>query len=142
MENALFVMKAIAPFALLLSLGVFLAWRRLTDAHFASVANTIVFWVALPALIITEFLKPPFTQVLDTRTVGIAVGVTIGAALLGWPLSKPFCRDPLSRGPFAQGIFRSNIALISLPLVQRALPVENMPFTLALMAILIPLYNV
>ncbi|MBN8217333.1 MAG: AEC family transporter [Spirochaetes bacterium] len=141
METPLFVLQAIAPFGVLLALGFFLAARGITDEGFARVANALVFNVALPALIITEFLKTPFTKAVDLPLVGVGVGVTLAITALGLAVSMITTRNRESRGPLVQGMFRANLVVVGLPLIQRAFPEGSLGIAVALTAFLMPLYN-
>lgn len=141
METPLFVLQAIAPFAVLMALGLFLAWRGITDEPFSRVANALVFNVALPALIITEFLRTPFSKAVDWKLVAVGVGVTLSVTVVGLLVSLATCPEKASRGPLVQGMFRSNLVVVGLPLIQRAFPEGSMGIAVALTAFLMPLYN-
>lgn len=141
METLLFVLKIITPFATLLAVGMFLARRGILDEAFATKANTLVFHLALPAMIVTEFLKTPSKSSFDPVLATIMVGTTVGVAVLAWGIGRLLHLSPDSLGPFIQGSFRSNNIVISMPLIERATGGPGLALALSLFGVVLPLYN-
>ncbi len=118
-NQLLAAINTLCPIIIMVGLGVFLRHRRfLTEAFFKEL-NRLIFWVALPCLLVSKIMNCRFDGgwgkmilVLILSTLIIAAVAWFGAPLMG--VGKR------SRGSFTQSVFRSNNAYVGIPVIQLA----------------------
>lgn len=141
MDNLLFTLNTVAPVFLTILLGYVLKLRGVLNNEFVSRASTLVFFVGLPAAIVTKMAGANFRAMEYPSATVLFCAVTLGlfalAALLSFVLARPG-----SRGAFIQGSFRGNLVIVGLPLVTRALGEEAFLKGLVILAFAMPLYNI
>ncbi len=115
------VVETLLPVILLILLGFGLGRIRFLSEEAIGHLTRLVFWIALPALVIrsTAHVRTPIGQVLGP--LGIAIGATLlilGLALLiaKWRRSPP----PVAAS-MAQSAFRGNLAFVGLPIIAYSL---------------------
>ncbi len=145
----LYVFNTLAPIGLLILSGLLLRRFGFAPPVFFSGLNRLVYWVALPALLLDKTSRPLESGDVALRIFGLLTAVTLACVVLGY-LAARVLRLPLkSMGVFIQGSFRGNLAYIGLPVVLFSL--ESMPAEIAqpvataavlALAPLIPIYNI
>jgi len=113
----MFILNSIAPIFLLIALGTILRHARVFPDTFFKGLNKLVFWIALPALLVNrigraEIEIKPVAQIVLLLTLASLAGLA-----LAWGLARRMKLPPQKRGSFIQGSFRSNGAFIGLPLI-------------------------
>ena len=129
----------VVPVFLVILLGYFL--RRRFDQTFIKKTSVLQFYVAMPALVLSSLLKVELADVFDPAIILAAVLATIAVSLIA--LLASFCiKDLPKRGPFIQGSYRANIGIIGFALVQNVAGPEFSAVVIALITVIMPLYNV
>lgn len=145
----IYVINTLAPIALLILCGALLRRFRFAPAVFFNGINRLVYWVALPALLLDKTSQPLVSGAEAIRMFGLLVTVTLACVLLGYLATWRLRIPSGSVGAFVQGAFRGNLAYIGLPVVMFSL--EGAPSDIALaigaasvlaLAPLIPIYNI
>ncbi|NNJ70109.1 MAG: AEC family transporter [Kiritimatiellales bacterium] len=111
------ITNSIVPIFLLIALGkVLQKMNAFPDAFFKGL-NKLVFWCALPALLIISIS----TAEIDFRAIaGITLLFTAGTLVslgIAWLAAKRLKLDGPSAGSFIQGSFRGNGAFVGLPVI-------------------------
>lgn len=113
----MFIINSIAPIFLLIALGKILkSTGFLPDAFFKGI-NRLVFWVALPALLISRISVAELELSTISRIVLLLTFGTLLAMALAWAVSRRLKLPAPKTGSFIQGSFRGNGAFIGLPVI-------------------------
>lgn len=140
------VINTLCPIIILVGLGAFLRHRKfLTDGFFREL-NRLIFWVALPCLLIVKIMHSR----LDSGWGGMVLVLMLSTLIIGmiaWFGSSFWGIGVRSRGAFTQSVFRSNNAYVGIPVIQLAvmhLPneAELMSLAMVTLAPCLILYNV
>lgn len=141
MSNLLFTLNIVAPVFLTIVLGYVLKRRGVLNEEFVSRASTLVFYVGLPAAIVTKMAGADLRASAYPRAALFFVGVTVAMYLLSIVVGLVAAK-PGSRGAFVQGGFRGNLVIVGLPIIARALGEEAFLKALVVLAFAMPLYNI
>lgn len=111
------VVAALIPIIALVALGSGLQRFGFYDEAFRHHIDKLVYWVALPALLIGKLsLEDP--SKLGASTLLLAfVFTTIASIGLGYLVAALAQTSPAERGALVQGGFRSNLAFVGLPVI-------------------------
>lgn len=116
------VLNSLLPIALLVLLGAALLRLRFFDEAFRRGLDRLVYWVALPALIVRVLVDAPTGEVLES--VGgmlIALGgATVAVAGIAGVVAKAIRLPADEAGVFTQATFRGNLAFVGLPVLALA----------------------
>lgn len=111
------VLNNLGPLFIIIVLGAVLARLGWFSDGFTKPLNRLMYWVALPAMVIVSLSGARFDAGATLRVFGTFMGGTalmVGLALLvAWLLRLPVP----SAASFVQAAFRGNLALIGLPVV-------------------------
>ncbi len=111
------IVNSLVPLFLLILLGAVLAARGFLKAEFLSQLNRLIYWVALPSLIVMKLSVAEFQLGGASRVFAVIVAITLSggviAGLVAWMLRIPVG----SWGTFSQAVFRGNLALVGLPVL-------------------------
>ena len=111
------IINSIVPIFLLILLGRILqATHFLADNFFKNV-NRLVFWIALPALLISNISSATLELASIGRIVILFTGGTLLSLLTAWLLALILKMPAPKTGSFIQGSFRGNGAFIALPVI-------------------------
>lgn len=113
----MFIINSIAPIFLLILLGSILLRTGFLPDSFFKHLNRLVFWLALPALLICSISEAVLDPGAVYRIVLLLTGGTLAAMLLAWFLARRLGIAAAKRGSFIQGSFRGNGAFIGLPVI-------------------------
>lgn len=145
----LYVFNTLAPIGLLMLCGLLLRRFAFAPPVFFRGINRLVYWVALPALLLDKTSRPMESGAEAIRIFGLLATVTFACVLLGYLATRLFRVPARAVGAFVQGAFRGNLAYIGIPVVLFSLdsaPVETAQIvgTAAVLALapLIPIYNI
>ncbi len=109
----------VVPLFALIFLGYGLRKTGFFSPAFASEANRLVYYIALPAMILTEMLEVSAGELLQPQLVIGLPLVVLATAAVGVAVSPLIKRE--RRGAFAQLCYRANFAYFGLPIVSTAL---------------------
>lgn len=113
----MFILNSIAPVFLLIVLGKLLHKSGFFPDEFFKGLNKLVFWFALPALLISRISVAELEPETISRIVILITAGTLASLALAWSVAKTM-RLPFEKtGAFIQGSFRSNGAFIALPVI-------------------------
>ena len=112
------ILESLLPIALLIVLGAGLLRFRFLDEAVRQGLDRLVYWVALPALIVGVLADAPPPGVLGSAApMALTLcGATAVVAAIGWL----FAKGSLPRteaGVFTQAAFRGNLAFVGLPAI-------------------------
>ncbi len=113
----LFILNSIAPIFLLIALGKALRITRFLSGEFFKNLNRLVFWFALPCLLISGISESELELASISRIALLLTGGTLLTMLLAWVISRRLALTPPQTGAFIQGAFRGNGAFIGLPVI-------------------------
>ncbi len=108
---------------------------------FVGRASTLVFYVGLPAAIVTKMAGADLRDQSYALSVALFCGTTAALFLAAALLSLAAVKRR-SRGAFVQGSFRGNLLIVGLPLLTRAMGEEVFSKAIVVLAVAMPLYNV
>lgn len=113
----MFIINSIAPIFLLIALGKLLQKSAFFSEAFFKGLNKLVFWFALPALLVSSIS----TARLELETISkIVLLLTLGTLLslaFAWIIARLLKLSSPKSGSFIQGSFRGNGAFIGLPVI-------------------------
>lgn len=135
-------LRAIAPVFLLISLGVFLRWRKYIDDIVTAGISKLVYQVGLPALVFSKIAGADLKTLWDGQASGFfMLSLTLFFILL-WLCSKPMIKNRKTWGAFVQAAFRGNTAIVGFAVVQNRYGDHGLALAVMLLAVIIPLYNI
>jgi predicted permease len=109
--------NTVLPILLILALGAALTASGFLSGAFSAALNRVVYWVALPALIIAKLSSARFSG----ESLPVLLGVFTAATLLTALLAAVGCRflgvSRRDSGTLVQGAFRGNLAYIAIPIL-------------------------
>jgi predicted permease len=111
------IINAIAPVFLLILLGKGLEELRFFPAQFLDQLNRFVYYLALPALLITRISQAQFEMGSTIRMVSLFFIATLTTLLIAWLLGRIQRLTPAKAGAFMQGSFRGNGVFVGLPII-------------------------
>lgn len=100
------------PVFLVMILGWWLKRKNFISAEFVSVADKVVFKVALPVLVFQDIATADLTQAFDLKFVAFCFISTCVFFGVIWLLAELFIKDKNSIGSFVQGSFRGSAAIL------------------------------
>ena len=113
----MFILNSIAPIFLLIALGKILKKTAFLPESFFKGLNRVVFWFALPALLISSISVAELELATISRIVLLLCAGTLLAMALAWGVSRGLNLPAPKTGAFIQGAFRGNGAFIGLPVI-------------------------
>ncbi len=118
LSNLTYSLNAVTPIVLLVLLGVFLKRIGLIDDGFTTVAEKVVFKVALPVMLFLEVAGSGLTGGFDTSLIVFCLISVTSSFLLASLIVPLFIKDSGKCGSFVQGACRSNFAILGVPLAE------------------------
>jgi predicted permease len=117
MDVAARIAESLLPLALLVGLGAALLKFGFVDQAFRRQLDRLVYWVALPALIVQLLAEAPAEVTGAGRMLLALVAATLGALLLAAAASRLLRRPRAEFGVLTQAAFRGNLAFVGLPVI-------------------------
>ena len=111
------VIYAIAPVFLIILLGKILAYLNFFPDQFIEQLNRFVYYLALPALLISRISQAHFEFETTFRMVSLFFIATLITLALAWLIGFFQKMPPEKSGAFVQGSFRGNGVFIGLPVI-------------------------
>jgi predicted permease len=121
--------------------GVVLRRYRLLDGGFIDAANSLVYYILLPALLFHEIGTTDFRQAFNGPLVAGGYAATLATFPLAWMASRALRLGPSETGAFVQGSFRANLAYVGLPIVFSAVGHAGLRKAGIFLGLIVPLLN-
>lgn len=115
------VLNSLLPVFLVIALGAVLSGTRFLPPELFKGISRLVYWVALPSLLLVKIATAETLDAASPRIVGVVVTVTFLIAAAAWLLAPRLGLAATSRGAFTQAAYRSNLAFVGLPVIEYAL---------------------
>jgi malate permease and related proteins len=135
------ILQSVFPVFLVIAIGAAARRYRFIDEPFVQTANSLVYYLLLPALLFHEIGTSDFRQAFSGPLVIGGYVATVAVFLLAFPLSRRLGLSPGERGAFIQGAFRANLAYVGLPIVLNAVGGEGLRKAGVLLGFMVPLLN-
>lgn len=139
MSNLIFCLNATVPVFLLMLLGMFLRSLGMLTKDLASGLNSLVFKVALPALLFKDMAETDFSAGFDWKFLAMCFGATAVSILIALVLAVVLTGKE-TRAEFVQASYRSSAALLGIAFIQNIYGESRMAPLMILGSV--PLYNV
>jgi len=123
------------------AVGVVLRRYRFLDAGFIDAANSLVYYILLPALLFHEIGGTDFRQAFSGPLVVGGYAATLVTFLLAFLVSRALGLDPSETGAFVQGSFRANLAYVGLPIVFSVVGPAGLRKAGIFLGLIVPLLN-
>jgi len=126
---------------LVVAAGVVLRRYRFLDGGFIDAANSLVYYILLPALLFHEIGGTDFRQAFSGPLVVGGYAATLATFLLAFLASRALGLGPSETGAFVQGSFRANLAYVGLPIVFNAVGPAGLRKAGIFLGLIVPLLN-
>ncbi|RKX36715.1 MAG: hypothetical protein DRP64_18225 [Verrucomicrobia bacterium] len=113
----MFIINSIAPIFLLIALGAALRHTQLFPDAFFKGLNKLVFWFALPALLVNRISIAQLELEAISKIVLLLSLGTLLSLGIAWGVARLLKLPPQTAGSFIQGSFRGNGAFVGLPVI-------------------------
>ena len=113
----MFIINSIAPIFLLIVFGRILKTSGFLPDSFFKGVSRLVFWFALPALLIHNISEAELELASISLIVLVLTAGTLLTLALAWVASRRLSLSPPETGSFIQGALRGNGAFIALPVI-------------------------
>ncbi|HEX8043867.1 AEC family transporter [Candidatus Deferrimicrobium sp.] len=135
------ILQSVVPVFLVVATGVVLRRYRFLDGGFIDAANSLVYYILLPALLFYEIGTTDFRQVFNGPLVVGGYAATLATFLLAFVASRGLGLSPSETGAFVQGSFRANLAYVGLPIVFNAVGHAGLRKAGIFLGLIVPLLN-
>ena len=119
LESFIYSFNSVAPIFLLVLVGMFLKKIKFLNQDFCSIADKLVFKVALPMEMFLSVSGTDLDTIFTKENAGLIgffiIGIVLAFAILCL-VSPPVLKSNYKCGAFIQGSFRGNFAIFALPL--------------------------
>jgi len=140
MDNFIFSLDATIPIFLVILVGWFLMQKHIITKEFTSVADKLVFKLALPCLLFKDIVSANIKESFDLTFVLFCMIVTTIMFLVTWLLTAIFMKDKSMVGAFAQASVRGSCAVLGIAFVQNIYGNSGMAPMMIIASV--PLYNI
>lgn len=114
MDNFIYSINATMPVFLVMLLGWWLKRIRFLNDDFVSVADKLVFKVALPVVVFQDIAAADLSEDFDLKFVAFCFLGTCVFFGMTWLLAEIFIKDKSMIGGFVQGSFRGSAAILGI----------------------------
>ncbi|MCM1178865.1 MAG: AEC family transporter [Clostridium sp.] len=118
LENFMYSMNATMPIFLVMILGWWLKRIGFLTDEFVSVADKLVFKVALPVFVFKDIAEADLSNDFDLKFVLFCFFGTCVFFGMTWFFAELFIRDKSMIGSFVQGAFRGSAAILGIAFAQ------------------------
>ncbi len=141
-DNLIFTINVIFPLVALMAVGFGAKHLKKVSKDTVSQCNSLMFKLFLPILLFNNVRNTSLDSIMNFEVFGfVLVFVTLSFIITTIIIMKVE-KDNSKRGVMIQGICRSNYALFGLPLIELLHPGQDLGIAAALVAIVIPIYNI
>ena len=117
LSDFVYSINVILPILLLILLGALLKRLGFVTDSFCSVADKLIFKIALPAMLFLDVATASVSSAPETSLLLFILLSVTAAFLLSSFVVPIFVKDRAKCGAFVQGICRSNFAILGIPLL-------------------------
>ena len=107
------IFNTILPIFSIILLGFILKWRNVIDAPFARKANLIVFNIGIPAMLLSEIPRAPFSENFNLGAVICSLGSLCVVLLASMLVIRALSVRADRRGTFLQNSIHGNIGYMA-----------------------------
>ena len=125
----------------MVAVGVVLRRYRFLDEGFIDAANSLVYYILLPALLFHEIGGTDFRQAFSGPLVVGGYAATLVVFLLAFLVARALGLGPSETGVFVQGSLRANLAYVGLPIVFNAVGPSGLRKAGIFLGMIVPLLN-
>lgn len=140
MENFIYSINATLPIFLVMILGWWLKKIHFLSDEFVTVADKLVFKVALPVLVFQDIAEANLSEDFDWKFVLFCFLGTCVFFGLTWIFAEVFIRDKSLIGSFVQGCFRGSAAILGIAFAENIY--GNSGLVPMMIVASIPLFNI
>lgn len=126
---------------LVVASGAVLRRFRFLGGGFIDSANSLVYYILLPALLFYEIGATDFHEAFNGPLLIGGYAATLATFLLAFLLSRALGMGPSEQGVFVQGSFRANLAYVGLPIVFSAVGQAGLRKAGIFLGFIVPLLN-
>lgn len=142
LSNFIVAVSAVVPIFILMSIGAVIKWRRWLNEEELNHMNRMVFRVFFCCMMFHSLYTADLSTSIRPRlmlfgVLGVLTVFTLAMLLV--PKVEP---DDRRRGVLVQALFRSNFVLMGVPIVANIFGDQNISVATAMIAVIVPLYNV
>jgi len=123
------------------AVGIVLRRYRFLDEGFIDKANSLVYYILLPALLFHEIGGTDFRQAFSGPLVVGGYAATLAIFLLALLVARAIGLGPSETGVFVQGSLRANLAYVGLPIVFNAVGPAGLRKAGIFLGLIVPLLN-
>jgi predicted permease len=113
----MYIITAITPVFIIIILGKALQHARFFPDQFLAELNRLVYYVALPALLISRISQAPFEWKTTSSMISLFLLGTLGSLFISMGVARALKLPAEKAGSFIQGSFRGNGVFIGLPVI-------------------------
>ena len=124
-----------------MAVGIVLRRYRFLDEGFIDKANSLVYYILLPALLFHEIGGTDFQQAFSGPLVVGGYAATLVVFLLAFLVARALGLGPSETGVFVQGSLRANLAYVGLPIVFNAVGPSGLRKAGIFLGMIVPLLN-
>lgn len=121
------IINNLGPIFLIMTLGAILARYGWLTEGFTKPLNRLVYWVALPALVVVSLASAHFDALAALKVFGVFMAGTAGSLVLAALVCMAMRLTAPQFGSFVQAAFRGNLSLIGLPVLTYQLAGSGLP---------------
>jgi len=107
------ILNAILPIFSIILLGFILKWKNIIDDAFARTANLIVFNIGIPAMLLAQIARAPFSENFNLGAVVCTLGSLCIVLLLSMLAVRALSVHAGRRGTFLQNSIHGNIGYMA-----------------------------
>jgi predicted permease len=111
------ILNNLGPLFLVILLGAVLARHGWLTDGFTKPLNRVIYWIALPSLVVLSLARAQFDALAALKVYGIFMAGTAGSMVLALFIALLLRLPTPSAAAFVQAAFRGNLAIIGLPVL-------------------------
>ncbi|NDC83402.1 AEC family transporter [bacterium] len=135
-------LNAILPSFVLMFCGWIVRRTHLVSENFLTETGRIVFYLALPTLVVLKFYEVDTTQALPMMSLVICAAATTSFCIIAWIVARTVGKTSADIGALFQGSTRTNFAVIGLYLIQSMFGHEGLLNATLFLVVTIPINNI
>lgn len=142
MDNILIAVNAVVPFLCYILFGYFVRVAGVVDEPFMRRMNQMVFRVFFPIMMFYNLYHHASQITPDKKLILVSVISVLLTILAAFLIVPRIVKENAKRGVIIQAIYRSNFVLFALPLSTNIFGDSGAAIASAMIAIIIPIYNI
>ena len=142
LNNLIVAISAVVPIFVLMSIGAVIKWRRWLNEEELAHMNRMVFRVFFCCMMFHSLYTADLSTSIRPRLMLFGVFGVLTVFTLAMLLVPKVEPQDRRRGVIVQALFRSNFVLMGVPIVANIFGDQNISVATAMIAVIVPLYNV